>query len=192
MTLSYAACAVIGCDVPACSRGWCNPHYQRWYQHGDPEWCAPTPTERFLARVDQNAMAPCWEWIGTLHSSGRTGYGWTGQELAHRASYELFVGPIPTAHDIDHECHNRSDCPGGPRCPHRRCVNPEHLKPDNHRANVLRGMSSAAEVTRTNKCVKRSHPLIGTNLYIVKSTGARRCLACVAIREGKPYEHYLV
>lgn len=29
-------CAVEGCEKPHYARGWCNKHYQRWWQHGDP------------------------------------------------------------------------------------------------------------------------------------------------------------
>lgn len=29
-------CIIDGCDMKAKSRGWCNPHYQRWIRWGDP------------------------------------------------------------------------------------------------------------------------------------------------------------
>ncbi len=71
------------------------------------------------------------------------GYGRTSREgrgvLAHRAAYELFVGPIPEGMEVDHLCHsNDPSCPGGPTCLHRRCVNWEHLEPVNHATNVQR------------------------------------------------------
>lgn len=31
-----SCCVIDGCDVKAKSRGWCNPHYQRWIRWGDP------------------------------------------------------------------------------------------------------------------------------------------------------------
>ena len=42
--------------------------------------------------------------------------------MVHRVAWELYVGPIPDGHQIDHDddlvgCHNKS------------CVNVEHLKP---------------------------------------------------------------
>lgn len=30
-------CSVTGCDRPVRSRGWCEPHYTRWRNYGDPE-----------------------------------------------------------------------------------------------------------------------------------------------------------
>jgi hypothetical protein len=29
-------CSIEGCDRPVRARGWCSPHLQRWYVHGDP------------------------------------------------------------------------------------------------------------------------------------------------------------
>jgi hypothetical protein len=38
-------------------------------------------------------------------------------------------GPIPPGLYVDHACHTTDpDCAGGPNCPHRRCVNPDHLE----------------------------------------------------------------
>lgn len=34
--VSDILCRVEGCDLPMVCRGYCNPHYQRWYHHGDP------------------------------------------------------------------------------------------------------------------------------------------------------------
>ncbi len=30
------SCSIETCERPAVCRGWCNPHYQRWYRYGDP------------------------------------------------------------------------------------------------------------------------------------------------------------
>ena len=82
---------------------------------------------RFLAKV--NVTDECWNWVGATSRSGHGGHlqgnfhlhGRTF--LAHRASYELFVGAIPLGMQIDHRCHNSL------------CVRPEHLRPVTQKQN---------------------------------------------------------
>lgn len=43
-TRDTKTCSVKGCDQPALARGWCNKHYLRWKQHGDPAHERTKPT----------------------------------------------------------------------------------------------------------------------------------------------------
>ena len=186
MSGTTPTCTVGGCDRKHEARGYCNPHYQRWYKYGDALHSFPTVEERFWARVDRTAGPDgCWPWLGSLHSSGRTGYGWTGKELAHRQAFVYTHGRIEVGRELDHVCHTREalagNCAGG-ACAHRLCVNPAHLELTSHRENALRGMSPGAITYRNNVC-RRGHRMEGANVYVVPRTGARRCLACVALRE---------
>lgn len=84
----------------------------------------------------------CWLYEGVINSY--RGYGVfrrDGRNLpAHRAAWEFVNGPIPAGLDIDHICHNAdTNCPGGPTCLHRRCVNPAHLEAVTRSENVKRG-----------------------------------------------------
>lgn len=72
--------------------------------------------ERFLSKVNKNGPlileTRCWIW-----ARGSYGRFWNGESLvgAHRFSYELHKGPIPSGLDVCHRCDVSS------------CVNPEHL-----------------------------------------------------------------
>lgn len=71
----------------------------------------------------------CWLWQGSMNKT--TGYGngfkIADEHLAHRVSYALVKGPIPTGLQLDHLCRNR------------RCINPNHLEPVTRRTNIRRG-----------------------------------------------------
>lgn len=81
----------------------------------------------------------CRVWTGKSRCNGYGTYGATRgndrrSRLAHRISYEVFVGPIPDGLCVLH------NCPDGDN---RLCVNPEHLwigtKADNAKDRMLKG-----------------------------------------------------
>ena len=87
---------------------------------------------RLLNGIIINLENGCWEWrrsrnqygYGTLTLVGKT-------VLAHRLSFELFIGDIPEGQFVLHECDNPS------------CINPSHLhlgsQSDNMKECYIRG-----------------------------------------------------
>lgn len=86
---------------------------------------------RFLEKV--NKTESCWTWTAAIRAS--TGYGVFKidgiTKDAHRMSYELFKGPIPSGMLVCHMCDNR------------KCVSPNHIflgtYKDNYNDAVAKG-----------------------------------------------------
>ena len=111
---------------------------------------------RFLDKIDFTDV--CWLWIGAINSGGYGNFYLDGKWLiAHRVSYQWFIGEIPEGLEIDHLCREHA------------CVNPEHLEPVIHLDNVRRGNAGLYERLKTT--CSEGH------LYDVK-WGSRRCKQC--------------
>ncbi len=92
---------------------------------------------RFWRKVDKNGPLPdqaisyyfglsrCWTWKGSVDKDGYGQCGFQRKNIrAHRVSYTLCVGEIPTEKSILHRCDNP------------RCVNPDHLWAGSNEENV--------------------------------------------------------
>ena len=164
--LGMQTCSIPGCDQPTKGRGWCNRHYQRWYNHGDPlvtfNPVGEPPISRFNAMISPWVMDGCFDWMGT---TTRKGYGlfWDGERMvsAHRWIYEYCQGTIPDGLQIDHLCRNR------------RCVNVAHLDVVTSRENQARSPYDPAKRTHCPS----GHPYNEENTY-VNPKGSRECRAC--------------
>lgn len=86
-------------------------------------------SQRIAGKHAVDERTGCWIWTG---HKNRNGYGLFVVEkagprravLAHRAPYEVHVGPIPEGALI---CH---------RCDRRDCINPAHLHPGTPQSNM--------------------------------------------------------
>ena len=103
----------------------------------------------------------CWEWQKSLFAS--SGYAYVKHDgkgrLAHRVSYETFVGPIPEGLQIDHLCRNRP------------CINPDHLEP------VTAAVNQQRQGSEKTHC-PRGHEYTDANTYIRPGTHIRNCRRC--------------
>lgn len=175
--VAQGTCSIEGCNNPLKTRGWCNTHYNRWHKYGDPgEAFVPrTFTERMWAKFQRDENG-CWLWTGCIMA---TGYGQVnlggrsaGLSVAHRAMYELIVGPVPPGLDLDHLCRVR------------HCVNPSHLEPVTRRVNLLRGETVTAANAAKTHC-PQGHAYDEANT--IRYEGKRQCRICGNDRRRESY-----
>lgn len=122
--MNKPTCAVPECPKDSYLRTYCNAHYLRLQRTGSPTGSQrKTVEQRFWSKVDKGG--DCWNWTAYVMPLGYGQFGRaTGVKvLAHRLSYELANGPIPSGMEVDHRCFNRI------------CVRPEHLRLTTHKQN---------------------------------------------------------
>lgn len=133
------------------------------------------PVQHFWDHVDQSqGDTGCWPWTMSTTSSGYGQYQnkKVGRQSTHVYAYTLEKGPVPDGYEVDHTCHNGTGCPGGPKCPHRRCCNPAHLEAVPPVTNHRRGNAGRA---RTH--CPQNHPYDEANTMWIKK-----------VRKGKTYD----
>jgi HNH endonuclease len=132
-----------------------------------------TLEERFWAKVEKTET--CWLWTASKFSNGYGQFQTPAKNnLAHRLSYELTVGPVPDGLQLDHLCRNVA------------CVRPDHLEPVTCQVNITRGLVPivSGEHNRVKTHCPDGHPYSGDNLH-VNAAGSRVCLTCLRAKRNK-------
>ena len=115
--------------------------------------------ERLLEKTRVGGVDDCWEWTAYKTPDGYGMIGRDGKVVgAHRAIYELLVGPISDGLTIDHLCLNTS------------CMNPSHMEPVTREENTRRARA------RQTHC-KNGHALVAGRRQRVCRTCANEASA---------------
>ena len=139
-------------------------------------------------RASVRIEGDCWIWTKSLNGLGygrigRTRNGKPTWRLAHRVSYEHFVGPIPKGMFVLHRC----DTPP--------CVNPDHLFLGTHAENMHDMLTKGrreppATANRRNALsadqvlqIRSVYPLVSTAELARRYGVHRRTIASVGRRE---------
>lgn len=144
--------------------------------------------ERIESKCEKVTESGCWVWMGATQVRG---YGEmlsnNKKYLAHRASYETFVGEIPKGMYVCHRCDNVY------------CVNPNHLflgtQKDNLQDMAKKGRSTVgsknpmAKLTEEQvKDIKKCLSLNCSDTEIGKEFNVSRS-AIQLIKQGKRWSH---
>jgi len=138
-----------------------------------------TLAERFHEKYICNLQSGCWEWIASKHKDGYGQIGVDGRtELAHRASYRLHYGEIPSE-CIRHTCDNPS------------CVNPQHLVPGNQSQNMedrkARGRDGAYRIPAIDRRSRFQRPSLADRFKEKIMVSADGCWIWDAARTSQGY-----
>lgn len=147
---------------------------------------------KLLAGIQVCEKTGCWIYQNGIGSNryGRISAKCIGEYYAHRVSYTIFVGPIPTGMNVLH------NCPSGDN---PLCVNPKHLwlgtTADNQQDKALKGRSLVGE---KHPMVKLTEEQVLSVLRCKKGGGRLTALATKLgislhtvrdIREGCTWKH---
>lgn len=145
-------CSVPGCDRTSRKRGWCQPHYLRWWRHGDPlaGGLPKGEAQTFLVNALSFDGEGCLFWpffrtkegYGAIHLRGRC-------QIVSRVVCEREHGPPPSnLMEAAHSCGNG----------HLGCVNRHHLRWASYAENridmVNHGRSNRGEKNPQSKLTR--------------------------------------
>lgn len=155
--------------------GWRRPHGAASHPvpSGGRMDLSPHAVSWFWSRVDRGSADDCWEWTGARRSDG---YGRFhpfrhGPSVgAHRFSFTLHCGPIPSGLFVLHTCDNRA------------CVRPDHLFVGTNLDNVRDMFSKGRQSLRHGEFAGRAR-LTEVNVRDIRQRNAEGVGARTLARE---------
>ncbi len=149
------ACKVEGCDNKPRKLGYCIKHHARFKRYNDESIVIAmdnrhvfkSANEKFDNSFEMITESGCWIWKEALTNSGYGTLNFNRKaQLAHRYSYERFIGIIPENLNVCHRC----DAP----C----CVNPNHLflgsAQDNINDKIIKGRQPRGSALKSSKLIE--------------------------------------
>lgn len=120
----------------------------------------------------------CWEYRGRKNKQG---YAVAYNKFLHREAFVRKTGyPLKVREPLDHKCHDPKTCRGGKTCPHRPCINPDHVEPTTNEVNSSADRSCRSKHHLPVPRCKYGHDLDAVNTYW--QGNARQCRRCMRLR----------
>lgn len=165
------------------SKGYCLMHYKRVWRGGVAEKPQRVPNGKSLKyNLEHHGwtsvsnvpeLGDCWIWGGGVDSNGYGSVWHAGEGLrAHRAAYQVFVGPIPVDLMVCHACDIRN------------CINPKHLWLGTNQDNMNDMLSKGRGNRRKGAQVSNSKLVESDVLDIRKRYKAKEPLKSIGGRYG--------
>ena len=134
----------------------------------------------------------CWDWTGSLDTKGyamianpdNTARAMRG----HRYGYIQISGAIDEDLVLDHLCHTNADhCDLRGDCPHRRCMNPDHVEAVTQGENLMRSEYTWAYINSHKTHCIWGHEFTASNTKNILGANGnwhRACKTCAAARRA--------
>lgn len=174
-------CSVDNCPQDSRTRGWCKPHYDAWYRHGDP-----------LAYRGDRSHLSIWQKIqeigwtrtasGCLEYNGyrnELGYGQFREQhtnallRVHRVVYGMLVAPLSAEDKVLHRCDNPP------------CSEPTHLLKGTQADNIHDMMAKGRNYKADWLACPNGHPYPEDRPASISSN---RCKQCARDRNRRYHE----
>ncbi len=130
-------------------------------------------SKRFFTGFKELGIGVCWQWMRCLSPKGYGKIFDRGKhKRAHRISWEIYHGPIPSNLLVCHTCDNPS------------CVNPNHLFLGTQKDNRVDCSTKGRTFNQKKTQCKRGHKFTPKNTHLSKN-GRRKCRMCDSIFRKK-------
>ena len=130
---------------------------------------------RFKSKYSKHSSG-CWNWIGAVNNYNYGKIQYKGKlEMAHRVSYTLHKGTIPSNIVVRHTCDNSL------------CVNPDHLELGNKKENMEDHMDRGRNLTRLEAAAIRTVHLDGMDIKDIASVFKVSVSAVSRVVTGKTF-----